>query len=55
MLVLANGAYGKRITRICETMGVPFDFMLGSEREPISKDWVRRQLEAAGKNKDMYW
>ena len=55
MLVLANGAYGKRIARICETMGVPFDFLQGSEREPISKDWVRRQMEATGKNKDMYW
>ena len=55
MLVLANGAYGKRIARICETMDVWFDFMFGSEREPISKDWVLKQLETAGKNKDMYW
>ena len=37
VLVLANGAYGKRINKICETMGVPFDNLTGSEREPISK------------------
>jgi len=54
VLVLANGAYGKRINKICETMGVPFDNLTGSEREPISKDWVRRRMEGTGKNKDMY-
>ena len=55
MLVLANGAYGKRIVKMCETMGVAFDCLTGSEREPMTKEWVRSRMESTGKNTDSYW
>ena len=55
MLVLANGAYGKRMVKMCEAMGVAFDCLTGSEREPMTREWVRGRMEGAGKSKDLYW
>jgi aspartate aminotransferase-like enzyme len=42
---LANGAYGKRIMKICETVGIEFDFTVTPEQLPVPLDLVREKLE----------
>merc|ERR1712047_181815 len=44
VLVLANGAYGRRMARICEVAGIPCDLRLSPETRPVGEDVVRRYL-----------
>jgi len=44
VLVLANGAYGRRMARICEVAGIPCDLRLSPETRPVGEDEVRRYL-----------
>lgn len=44
-MILANGAYGKRMMKICETVGIDYDFTLTSEDKPVPADLVREKLE----------
>jgi aspartate aminotransferase-like enzyme len=44
-LVLANGSYGKRMMKICETLGIDFDFSVTPENLPVPLDVVREKLE----------
>ena len=46
MLVLVNGAYGKRCVRICEVLGREVDVMEWPEDQPVCAIAVRERLEA---------
>merc|ERR1712172_47987 len=46
VLILANGAYGRRMARICEVAGIPCDLRLSPETRPVGEDEVRGYLTA---------
>ena len=54
VLVLANGAYGKRIIKICETVGIDVDFSVSAENIPVPTDVVVEKLESAKANNVTY-
>jgi len=45
VLVLANGAYGKRMAKICTTAGIDFDLEVSSEVLPVNPDKVTTKLK----------
>lgn len=48
VLVLINGAYGKRLAKICEVLGRPFSTFETAEDEPTTAADVDRLLRADG-------
>ena len=54
VLVLANGAYGKRIFKICQTVGIDFDFSVSAENYPVPINLVVEKLESANANNVTY-
>ncbi len=53
--MLANGAYGKRIIKMCQTMELAIDEFLGSEKEPITKHCVEKWLQNNKRSPNDYW
>ncbi len=43
---MCNGAYGKRMMKICDAIGIPYDEVTGPEDWPVSKTEARKKLEA---------
>lgn len=54
VLILANGSYGKRIMKICETVGIDYDFSITPENLPVPVDLVTEKLENANANNLTY-
>jgi aspartate aminotransferase-like enzyme len=44
VLVLSNGAYGRRMEEMCAAAGIQFDSIRSSEIAPFDLDQVRKPL-----------
>lgn len=47
VLIVANGAYGKRMKTICDRANIPSDIMMFEETEPVNVDKVMKLLDAS--------
>jgi len=45
VLIMANGAYGSRMKKICETVGIECDFHLSSEAAPVPLETFEKFLK----------
>ena len=45
VLIMANGAYGSRMKKICETVGIECDFNLSSEAAPVPLETFEKFLK----------
>lgn len=43
-LILANGAYGKRMMKICDFVGIEYDYNISPEYQPVPLDVVEKFL-----------
>jgi len=46
VLILANGAYGKRMMKMCESIGIDFDVNISSEAIPVPLEDVKKWLKS---------
>ena len=51
VLILANGAYGKRMVKICQTLEIDYDVNLTSETMPVPLSDVKKWLTGNHKYK----
>ena len=43
---MANGAYGKRMMKMCESIGIDFDVNISSEAIPVPLEDVKKWLKS---------
>lgn len=55
VLVLANGAYGKRLATICETLALPHDVISTDERQPVTKAAISQYMDREKRKMEDYW
>ena len=51
VLILANGAYGKRMAKVCDTCDIAYDYNLTSETMPVPLSDVKKWLTGQYKYK----
>ncbi len=52
--MLANGSYGKRIIKICETIGIEHDFAVTPENLPVPLHLVKEKLMVMNEKNSFY-
>ena len=50
-MILANGAYGKRMAKVCDTCDIAYDYNLTSETMPVPLSDVKKWLTGQYKYK----
>ena len=48
---MANGAYGKRMVKMCEAIGIDYDANISSEAIPVPLEDVQKWLKTGTKYK----